>query len=361
MAGPYRALALLDRDGTLIEERHYLSDPIEVVLLPRAARAIRLLHEQGIAAVVCTNQSGVARGYFSEADVEAVHRRMEELLAGEGARLDAILTCPAHEDAVEARFREGLDRRKPAPGMAREAQALLGLEDAPVFAIGDKLIDGEFGRAAGGEGLLVRTGHGARLTASEIGGWPVFADVYDAVSAVVNALILKTFPEDAVLARKLRTPGQLRGVAEGLRSAGKTSVLANGCFDILHGGHISFLESAKDQADALILAVNSNASIGRLKGEGRPLLAEPERLQLLAALEAVDYLTVFHPDSADEALEEILPDFHAKGTDYRSDNVPELRTSRRLGIGTIIAGAPKENSTRDVIEVVAERSRAGVL
>ena len=99
----------------------------------------------------------------------------------------------------------------------------------------------------------------------------------------------------------------------------------------------------------------------RLKGKECPILNEVDRLQLLAALRCVDYVTVFHEDSADLVLETLRPDIHAKGTDYRHDNVPELDTSRRLGIETRIAGNPKENSTKDIIATVLERAKAGIL
>jgi D-glycero-D-manno-heptose 1,7-bisphosphate phosphatase len=361
--GP-RALVLLDRDGCLVEERHYLADPDQVVLLPRAARAIRLLAESGIACVVASNQSGVARGYFTEDDMLAVHSRFEELLEAQGAFLDGYYYAVAHPDAAAPELREGLGMRKPNTGMIEDAREDLELPDAPLFTIGDKAIDVAFGRNGGGTGILVRTGYGAGEEAAvreAFPGAPVCDDVYDAACRVLNELILAEARWDETLARKLCTAGEARAWAADLRAGGRTSVLANGCFDLLHGGHVSFLEDARAAGDGLVLAVNSNASIARLKGAGRPILDETARLQMLAALEAVDRLVVFHPDSADEVLEEIRPDVHAKGTDYRSDNVPELQTSRRLGIRTVIAGAAKENSTRDIIEVIVERARRGLL
>jgi len=349
-----RALLLIDRDGTMIEERDYLGDPAGVALLARTVRAFKLMAEQNLACAVCTNQSGIARGKFTEADLERVHDRLKELLAAEGVAAPRIYHCAAAPDSADP-------RRKPAPGMAKEAIRDLGLAGVPVFSIGDKAIDVEFGRNAGGEGILVRTGYGAKAEGEVAEGTLVADDLYDAVRIVLNELDKSEWPEDGVLASKLRTPGEMRRIAKAEKDAGRKVVFANGCFDLLHGGHISFLENSRAAGDALVLGVNSNASISRLKGKGRPLLDQAARLQLLAAFACVDYLTVFYTDSADEPLEEILPEFHAKGTDYRSDNVPELQTSRRLGIKTVIAGAPKENSTRDIIEVVVERTRSGAL
>ncbi len=359
-----RALVLLDRDGCLIEEKDYLHDPDQVILVPGAAQAIRLLRGEGLACVVCTNQSGVARGKFPEEDVRRVNDRLAEMLAAEGATLDGIYYSTAHPDAQDAAHRGGLHRRKPEPGMALEAVADLGLEDIPVFSVGDKISDVEFGRNAGGEGILVRTGYGPdsekRLTGM-LAGTPVADDVLDAAHMILNELLKAAWPDDAVLAEKLRTPSELRRIAEEHRRAGRKSVFANGCFDLLHGGHVSFLENSRAAGDLLILGVNSNSSVSRLKGAQRPLAEEPSRMQILAGFECIDYLTVFYTDSADGVLELVHPDIHSKGTDYTSDNVPELQTTRRLGIKTVIAGAPKENSTRDIIEIVVERTREGVL
>lgn len=357
-------LVCLDRDGTLIEDKGYLADPDGVLLYPRAARAIRLLRSRGAVCAVTTNQSGVARGYLTREDAEAVNARTERLLAAQDAAIDRTYVSYGWDGTSDPQYLNDLPRRKPRPGMAREARRDFDLPDAPLFSIGDKMSDVELGFNAGGMGLLVRTGEGETHVASLANDErfaPSASDVYDAACAVLLELAKARFPGDEVMARKLYSPGQLRPLVDAHKLAGRKVVLANGCFDLLHGGHVSFLEGARECGDLLVLAVNSNESIARLKGEGRPLLPEPARLQLLAALEAVDYLTVFHTDSADEAIRELHPSAHAKGTDYRVDSVPEGDTSRELGIEIVIAGDPKENSTRDIIETVRARTAEGVL
>jgi D-glycero-alpha-D-manno-heptose 1-phosphate guanylyltransferase len=156
-----RAFILLDRDGTLIEERHYLSDPGGVTLIPGVVEGLRALRAEGFALVVATNQAGVGRGLFSEEQVAAVHARLSELLAAQGARLDGIFYCPHHPDA-------GCDCRKPATGLARQAAAALGPGAAPVAVVGDKRCDIDLARALGVPGILVTTGYGAsELSAAE--------------------------------------------------------------------------------------------------------------------------------------------------------------------------------------------------
>lgn len=141
----------------------------------------------------------------------------------------------------------------------------------------------------------------------------------------------------------------LRNALERERAVGKTVVLANGCFDVIHGGHISYLEDARHYGDVLVVGLNSDESVRRLKGDNRPVCNEAERLALLAALRVVDYILVFSEPDCGELLRGLRPDVHAKGTDYTAENVPERSISDSLGIRTVITGAPKENATKTMI------------
>ncbi len=153
----------LDRDGTLIEEVHYLCHPEEVRLLPGAAEAIRCFKALGMLVVVATNQSGVARGYFPEARVHAVHERLAELLRAAGAAIDATYFCPHHETEGIGPYRIRCDCRKPAPGMLYHAAAEWPIDLTRSWMIGDKISDAQAGAAAGCRTILVRTGHGCEL------------------------------------------------------------------------------------------------------------------------------------------------------------------------------------------------------
>ena len=137
-----------------------------------------------------------------------------------------------------------------------------------------------------------------------------------------------------------------------LKRAGKVVVLANGCFDTLHVGHIRYLAGAKREGDLLIVAVNSDESVKCLKGSGRPVLDEQARSQLVAALRDVDYVLIFPEPDVAPLLEELRPTVHAKGTDYTAETVPERATSQRLGIRVAIVGDPKDHSTRSFFESV---------
>lgn len=142
------------------------------------------------------------------------------------------------------------------------------------------------------------------------------------------------------------------------RRRGQSIVLANGCFDTLHVGHIRYLEGARREGDILVVAVNSDSSVCALKGAGRPILPETARAALVGALRAVDYVLLFSEPNVEALLEDLRPDVHAKGTDYTTESVPERATSARLGIRVAIVGDPKHHSTREFIDSVRKAPHA---
>lgn len=151
------------------------------------------------------------------------------------------------------------------------------------------------------------------------------------------------------------TVAEAAALAERLRAAGRRIVLANGCFDLLHVGHVRYLEEARRLGDVLFVGVNSDAAVARLKGEGRPLMPAIERMEILAALRPVDHVVMFDDDTADGLIRAIKPDVHAKGTDYTEASVPERATSEAIGAATAITGDPKRHATRDVIATIVDR------
>lgn len=138
------------------------------------------------------------------------------------------------------------------------------------------------------------------------------------------------------------------------RANGATIVLANGCFDIFHVGHIRYLAGAKALGDILIVGVNSDEQARKLKGDGRPFVPENERAELVSALRPVDFVTIFDEPTVEELLRAIKPDFHAKGTDYSIDTVPEREIVRELGGSVAIVGDPKDHSSTRLIELLKE-------
>jgi rfaE bifunctional protein nucleotidyltransferase chain/domain len=144
-------------------------------------------------------------------------------------------------------------------------------------------------------------------------------------------------------------------LAARLRADGRRIVLANGCFDLLHVGHIRYLEDARRLGDVLFVGINSDGAVARLKGAGRPLMPAAERIEILSALRVVDHVVVFDDDTADALIRAIKPDVHAKGTDYTTESVPERATAQSIGAATAITGDPKSHATRDLIATIVER------
>jgi len=144
-------------------------------------------------------------------------------------------------------------------------------------------------------------------------------------------------------------------LAAGWRAEGRRVVLANGCFDLLHVGHVRYLDAARRLGDVLVVAVNGDASVRRLKGSGRPLMPAEERAEILAALTPVDAVVIFEEDSVEGVIAALQPDVHAKGTDYTEATVPERAAVAAAGGRVAIAGDAKAHSTRDLIQVIVER------
>jgi len=161
-----RRAVFLDRDGTVIKDKHYLSDPEGVELFPGVPRALRDLRDEGYQLVIVTNQSGVGRGYMTEADVEAVHDRLRDRLGEEGINLTDIYYAPYHEDADDPQYRRNRYDRKPRPGMIETAVDEHEIDAGNSYMIGDKESDLVAGRRAGCASILVRTANGPETAQS---------------------------------------------------------------------------------------------------------------------------------------------------------------------------------------------------
>jgi rfaE bifunctional protein nucleotidyltransferase chain/domain len=159
----------------------------------------------------------------------------------------------------------------------------------------------------------------------------------------------------SIVIRKLKTLDELKEIAREVREKGGTVVFANGCFDLLHVGHVRYLEAARALGDLLMVAVNDDKCVRKLKGPGRPLMPELERVEILAAFGCVDYLTLFSDETVDRLLREIRPHIQAKGTDYTETSVPERATVLAYGGRVAIVGDPKDHSTRDYLALIRTR------
>ncbi len=161
----------------------------------------------------------------------------------------------------------------------------------------------------------------------------------------MNEGIERCFRDVSALAAELKTR----------REGGERLVLANGCFDLLHVGHIRYLKEASAQGEILVVALNDDESTRSLKGGVRPIFPEDERAEVLLALRFVDFVLLFSGETVDEIIRELRPDVHAKGTDYTVETVPELETAREVGCRTLIVGDPKDHSSSEIIDFLGEK------
>jgi rfaE bifunctional protein nucleotidyltransferase chain/domain len=150
--------------------------------------------------------------------------------------------------------------------------------------------------------------------------------------------------------KKIYSLDQLSDIIKSLKRAGKTVVFTNGCFDLIHVGHIRYLKEAKELGDILVVALNSDSSVHRLKGKGRPYINENERAVILSAFSFVDYLTIFAEDNVEKVLLSLRPDIHAKGSDYTVETVPERETVLSYGGKIAITGGAKVRSTSEIMK-----------
>lgn len=151
-------------------------------------------------------------------------------------------------------------------------------------------------------------------------------------------------------ARHVADRADLAALLAGERAAGRSIVLANGCFDLLHAGHVRYLQGAAAEGDVLVVALNTDESVRRNKGPGRPVQPEADRVEVIAAIGCVDYVTTFGEPTADAILRALRPDVHAKGTDWTADAVPEVATVREIGARVAIVGDPKTRSSTELME-----------
>jgi len=152
---------------------------------------------------------------------------------------------------------------------------------------------------------------------------------------------------------KLKTLAQLRQITASAKAEGKTVVLANGCFDLFHVGHIRYLREARQKGDILVVALNSDSSVRRLKGPGRPILPQEERAEILSSFWFVDYVTIFGQPNVEKILLTLRPAYHVKGSDYTLDTVPEREAVKKYGGRVAIVGGPKIKNPSDIIRRIS--------
>jgi rfaE bifunctional protein nucleotidyltransferase chain/domain len=325
---------ILDRDKTINHDPGYLSDPNLVELMPGAADGIKLFNSFGIPVFVATNQSGVARGLITSEQLIQVNNKIAALLAESGARIEKIYSCP-HVDE------NNCDCRKPKSGLVRQIVGDYGLNPAKTFIAGDRARDIECGQAMGLRGILI-----GREDMNEPSNMVFRAETLHEAAAYILEAIFEAETQSKIFSSFEAYANVLAEV----QTRNPRIVFTNGCFDILHGGHVQLLAQARALGGYLILGLNSDRSVSKLKGPERPVNSQYDRARILAQLPYVDAVVIFDEDTPIDLLKSIAPDIHVKGGDYVKENLPEYSVMRALNKEIVILPFRKGYSTTGILE-----------
>ncbi len=307
------AALIFDRDGTLIEHVPYLSEPGQVRLLPGVREALQAAQAAGARLFLHSNQSGVGRGYFDLAAVDACNRRLIELLDMGPQPFERICIAPEVPDEPSA-------YRKPSALFAREIMHDFALQPGQLCYLGDRGSDLATAQAAGTGGVGIASGLDdlrAELRALGLAGsFPVFDSIGAAIRYLFPPPMNHPDPSTRIFSLAALLDFRVQAAAQGRRV-----VLTNGCFDLLHRGHLTYLQQSAALGDLLIVAVNSDASVRALKGAGRPLNSEQDRAYALACLRSVDATFIFPGPRLAGEIAALKPDIYTKAGDYSLDTL----------------------------------------
>ena len=300
----------LDRDGVIVKDTGYTHKIEDLEIIDGAAEAIKTFNKADFLVIIISNQSGIARGLYREENLEIFNQEMIKRLKVLGAKIDSIYFCPHHPtEANVERYNRVCECRKPAPGMILKASKEHNIDLKHSWMIGDRESDIKAGKTAGCKTILI--GRDAK-------------NLNEAAKMINESC-------SPVLNRKIRDKYNIMELVQELRKNGKKIVFTNGCFDILHYGHVYYLSEAKKLGDVLIVGLNSDNSIKKIKGKTRPINGEAVRLAVIIALEAVDYAIVFNQETPLNLIEMIKPNTHVKGGDWKDKKIPEKKAVEKNG------------------------------
>jgi D-glycero-D-manno-heptose 1,7-bisphosphate phosphatase len=304
MGQPPAAAALkavfLDRDGVVNRDTNYVHKVEDFEFIPGSKVAMKMLNEAGYKLFIISNQSGIGRGYYTTSDVEYLHKYMISELEKASVKIEKIYYCPHTAES-------NCECRKPNPYFVLQAQKEFDIDLSKSFFIGDHDSDIACGKNSGLKTIGVLSGHQTKFDSNPD------LTVTDLMAAAKIICKIKTLPE-----------------LEKIKSTGKKIVTTNGCFDILHAGHMKALKESKAQGDILIVGLNSDDSVRRLKGPTRPVNNEFSRAATLASLDCVDYVLIFSEDNPIAFLDAVKPDIHTNSEEY-GENCIEAETVKKNG------------------------------
>jgi len=290
----------LDRDGTLNIDEGYTYKTKDLKFFPGVFKALNLL-KKNFKFIIITNQSGIGRGYYTERDFNKFNNRLVN-----------TYYCPHAPE-------KNCDCRKPNIKFIKEAEKEFDVDLKESFVIGDHPHDIGLGKNANTKTIYLLSGHGKKHF-KELKIKPDY--ISDSLLEAIKFINQKK--------EKIKTKKEIEKIAKGLKKKNKKIVTCNGCFDILHPGHMYFLEQSKKQGDILVVGLNSDSSVKENKGPKRPINNERARAAVLSSLDMVDYVVIFDEKTPIKLLEAIKPDVHCNGEEYGYDCI-EAPTVKKYG------------------------------
>lgn len=336
---------ILDRDETLNHDPGYIHDPKDFILKEETIPALALLSRFGYKFVIATNQAGVAKKKITPEQLFSIHQKLLQELKNSGISIEKIYVCP-HSDEDNCMC------RKPKTGMIDQILQDFQVNPQDCVLVGDRYRDIFPGEKYNIPGIIVYN--------SANHGTPPTNLLYKAknLKDACDFLLEREF--EITLAQKIfknKADTSLLKKLQEFREQKKKIVFTNGCFDILHTGHLQYLMMAKNLGDELIIGINSDESVTALKGPTRPVNNQLDRQQALASLFFTSAIVVFQESTPIELIEVIRPDIHVKGGDYREEDLPETKIIKRHGGEVVILPFRKGYSTTQMIEKIHRNSK----
>ena len=301
--------------------------------MPNVIEALKLLRNE-FKFFIVTNQSGIGRGIYTKEDFEKFNNHLINVLKENDIIIEKTFVCPHSPE-------EGCDCRKPSIKYIKEAEKEFDIDLNTSWVVGDHPHDIEMGKNAGCKTIYILTGHGKKHQDSiKVKPDYITRNLYDASKIILEG-------KD-----KIKTSEELRKIVENLKKQNKIIVTTNGVFDILHLGHIKYLEKAKKLGDVLIVAVNSDSSVKQIKGPRRPINNQKARAEVLSALGFVDHIVIFNETVPIKILSEIKPNIHVKGGDYKIEKIIEKGIVEKNNGKIVLIPEIKGYSTTDLINKI---------
>lgn len=336
-------MIILDRDETLNHDPApgYLRDVEKLELLPHVGESLALLKNLGFILVVATNQSGVGRGYFNEETLRQVHQRMDELLQEYGVVISEYFVC-THAP------HDNCNCRKPKNGLVKLALQKFLVAPENAYVIGDRLRDIEAGSFANIDGIWLNTHSQEQELPTNL--------KFRAHNLKEAAEWIAQHEFEKIISAKVFNEKQKQELEAFLhKQQNKKIIFTNGCFDILHAGHMQYLWQAKSLGDILMVGLNSDQSVRNLKGEQRPVHTWADRALMLASLDFVSAVVEFSEPVPNALIEKIRPHVHVKGGDYQAKDLPEYPLLKNLGSEVAILSFRKGYSTTKFLQRIKKK------